>query len=49
MDRTDVKGACEEEEVAPIDIPDNVLFLNASLTLTGKVLKKEVKENMVTS
>lgn len=36
-----MKGACREEEVAPIDIPDMIPFLDASLILTERQASSE--------
>lgn len=36
MEAADVKGACQEEEVVPIDIPEITLFLDALLILTDR-------------
>lgn len=36
MDITDVKGACQEEEVAAVDVSDTIIFLDASLILRGR-------------
>lgn len=33
IDIADVKGACQEEEVAPVDIPGRILSLDTSLGL----------------
>lgn len=36
MASTDVKGACQEEDTSLIDIPDTILFLDASLILAAR-------------